>query len=273
MKKYTLFVFIITIFIVNLFAQTPYEVNVRFINASTGLDFTDISTIQFEVELDPPSGDIQIGPSSLCSVNLNDVGTGFQSSFVQLDLDNFTNVYQTDSNIRVKIWVTQNPNGFAEITYQKDIDIDPAGGFMGWSEWFGVGGDPLEVDPAFVILSSFAAAVFANEFVQISWVTQSESNNMGWNIYRNISNNIVQAVQINTLIIPGAGTTTEPTDYSYIDSYIVNNTTYWYWLESINIAGETNIHGPIVITVSIDDPPPILPTETKLHDIYPNPFN
>ena len=255
--------------------SAQYGVYARFIDVNTGTDFTDVSTIMFEVELDPPSGDMQFGPSGLCFVELQDVGVGPQS-FVQFDLANFANPYTPTSIVRIKIWSTDNPGGFSEILVQKDIDMDPTGGFLGWEEWFGAGGYPLEVEPGGgptpVILSNFATAVFANEFVEISWTTESEEGNVGWNIYRGLSDDAQLASQINDVIIEGAGSTGQPTVYNFMDEYVENNTTYWYWLESINIDGTTVQYGPSTLNVEFEVVPD-LPTATELLGNYPNPFN
>lgn len=276
MKKSKLLLVLSALFIIaNLFAQTPYEVSVRFINTTTGLDYTDVSTIQFEVELDPPSGDIQVGPSALCTVNIADIGAGVSHSFVQFDLANFANSYTPTSDVRVTIWDGSNLDGAGETIYNVTLDLDPSTGYMGWNDWLGVGGYPLDVEPDIppVTLSNFSVAVFANEFVQISWTTESELNNLGWNIYRGLSDDPELVTQLNYELICGAGSTTEPTDYSFMDENVDNNTTYWYWLESVSVNGETQIYGPVTITVQIDGPTPELPTETRLLGIYPNPFN
>ena len=109
----------------------------------------------------------------------------------------------------------------------------------------------------------------------MQWTTQSESNNLGWNVYRSLSENIGQSNQINNVLIPGYGTTSEPTDYVFTDmNEVENNTSYWYWIESTSYSGETDIYGPVTLTIQIEDNPiPDLPTESALQGNYPNPFN
>ncbi len=125
-----------------------------------------------------------------------------------------------------------------------------------------------------VTLSAFTA-VYDNSTPTLQWTTQSESNNLGWNIYRSLSENMGQANQINDLLIPGNGTTTEPTDYVYNDlSDVESNTSYWYWLESSSYNGETEVYGPVTLTIQNDENQlPDLPTASILHNNYPNPFN
>ena len=78
-------------------------------------------------------------------------------------------------------------------------------------------------------------------------------------------------------MIGGAGTTSEPTDYTYIDQNETQfNTTYWYWLESVSISGSSELFGPINLTTPYEDPnnnSTPLSTEYGLFQNYPNPFN
>ena len=142
MKKILVFGFILLA--IGLYAQAPYGVFVRFIECGTRLDYTDVSNINFEVELEPGSGDIQIGPSGLCFASIQDVGAGVPHSFFQFDLANFANPYNPTSLIRISIWEgSGGPMGSGEIIVQKDIDMDPTIGFLGWEQWFGSGGLPI----------------------------------------------------------------------------------------------------------------------------------
>jgi len=153
----------------------------------------------------------------------------------------------------------------------------------------GASWDPLfdpagaAIDLAFVItndsevpvnLSSFTA-VYNNGIPNLFWTTQSETNNIGWNIYRSENEELEESIQINSELYPGAGTTTEPTDYVFEDDYEVEaNNEYWYWLESYDTSGETDTYGPISLTIPEEDPnTPVLPSITLLKPAYPNPFN
>jgi hypothetical protein len=82
-------------------------------------------------------------------------------------------------------------------------------------------------------------------------------------------------LQINFELIPGAGTASEPTEYSFIDEYeTVFNQTYWYWLESISGNGETETFGPVTLTIPFEEENTNnIPVQTKLWQNYPNPFN
>jgi len=140
-----------------------------------------------------------------------------------------------------------------------------------FSDWtIGTTGD----DPLPVELSSFTVS-FTDGNSILNWATQSESNNSGWNIYRSETENFEESFQVNNDPIPGAGTTFEPTNYSFVDEYpVTENTTYRYWLESRDYSGATDNYGPISLTIpSNDEQEPEIP-EFIIDNIsnFPNPF-
>jgi hypothetical protein len=130
--------------------------------------------------------------------------------------------------------------------------------------------------PLPVTLSSFTAA-YTNSSSQISWTTQSESNNFGWNIYRSSSSDFTNSTSQNSDLIDGAGTTTIETEYMFQDPYNVEmGSSYWYWLESMSFSGESELYGPICLTVPIEGDGnnlPVNPENFGLQQNYPNPFN
>jgi hypothetical protein len=127
-----------------------------------------------------------------------------------------------------------------------------------------------------VTLSSFTAQYLNNNAI-LCWTTQSETNNLGWNVYRSETEEFEEAIQINTDLILGAGITTEPTEYTFIDEYEVESgETYWYWLESREISGIIEIYGPISLTIPLNEEDPDLPDIPERYGLfqnYPNPFN
>jgi hypothetical protein len=144
---------------------------------------------------------------------------------------------------------------------------------------FDVRGDiPIVIgddNPLPVTLSSFTAAFTGSSSI-LNWTTQSELNNAGWNIYRAASEDYALSNRINPNLINGAGTTSELTQYSYVDnSGFEYNATYYYWLESVDYANISNLHGPISVEIPEQDNPeaPEVPEFYGLAQNYPNPFN
>ena len=139
-------------------------------------------------------------------------------------------------------------------TKDRDIEIQ-----------FGEGGDPtLPVE-----LSYFAATLTAENFVNIAWTTQTETNMNGFNIYRNDgSDNLASANRI--AYIPATNTSTTQ-NYNLIDREVEIGHTYYYWLECIEMNNHSTFNGPSPIYVN-GPTPPVLPEYTKMHNAYPNPF-
>ena len=143
-------------------------------------------------------------------------------------------------------------------------------------------GSDNEDNPLPVELSSFTAQ-YLNDIPTLCWTTQSETNNAGWNIYRGetneaLSNEETFHINLSLGLIPGAGTTSEPTDYSFEDFFpVYAGNTYFYWLESVDFSGETELYGPISLSIpeyEWQNPnSPEIPKPYGLHQNYPNPFN
>ena len=73
--------------------------------------------------------------------------------------------------------------------------------------------------------------------------------------------------------VPGNGTPNTPSDYIYVDTApVIQNTTYWYWIEDISLDGESGVHEPITLFIPFEDTP-TTPDFYGLHQNYPNPFN
>jgi hypothetical protein len=78
----------------------------------------------------------------------------------------------------------------------------------------------------------------------LRWVTASEVDSFGFDIYRGTSPD-GPFERITDEPIPGAGTTDEPTSYRYVDSEIDPTRAYYYYIESISIQGVRERFSPI----------------------------
>lgn len=115
-------------------------------------------------------------------------------------------------------------------------------------------------------LSDFTATVFHNEYVSITWVTQSESNMSHYNLYRN-------ELFLGSRIATNTSTTMT---YQFIDPELENGADYAYRLEAVELDGTIHNYGPYIVHVDSYDmeiPSPDLPEHTGLIGNYPNPFN
>lgn len=132
-----------------------------------------------------------------------------------------------------------------------------------------------EEDPTLPVeLSSFTATVTAQNYVNLQWITQSETNVQGFYIYRNSSENLESAFCIPDLIT--ATNTSQESHYSYTDEEVAVGETWYYWLQNLDMGGETHFYGPINVTISDSDDditPPVVPSVSGFSSIFPNPFS
>ena len=88
-----------------------------------------------------------------------------------------------------------------------------------------------------VTLSSFSAKLGEDGNAIISWTTESEIENAGFNILR--SEKLKGTfIKVNPKLIQGAGTTGERTEYTWTDITAKPNIEYYYQIEDISFAGE-----------------------------------
>ncbi|MCH8294748.1 T9SS type A sorting domain-containing protein [Candidatus Poribacteria bacterium] len=119
-----------------------------------------------------------------------------------------------------------------------------------------------------VELSAFSGTI-APDGILLQWRTESETNNLGFRVYRS-ANKEDQFKKV--AFVDGYGSTPIPHDYTFTDKKAKKGETYYYFLEDIDIAGNTERSAIITVTF-----PRILskavPTQFVLHQNYPNPFN
>ncbi len=111
-----------------------------------------------------------------------------------------------------------------------------------------------------VELISLSADVTDNN-VQLSWQTATETNNRGFEIERSSDNKAFTKVGF----VPGRGTTTEKSAYSYIDKDAQEGKLY-YRLKQVDFNGAYEYSGTVEVNYSV-------PAEFSLLQNYPNPFN
>ena len=121
-----------------------------------------------------------------------------------------------------------------------------------------------------VTLSSFSATNEKNRII-LEWVTESEVNNLGFEILRSTQNSdnfaMISSYQYNPAL-QGQGNSSTRTEYSFVDNSINENVSYWYKLVDVDFNGNRTEHGPISANLNT-----ITIGGFILNQNYPNPFN
>ena len=88
-----------------------------------------------------------------------------------------------------------------------------------------------------VSLSKFRPERLATGEVVVRWVTESETNNAGFNILRSDAKD-GEFTKLNTKLIAGQGTTSERTAYEFTDTSAKPNVFYYYQIQDVSFDGE-----------------------------------
>jgi hypothetical protein len=127
-------------------------------------------------------------------------------------------------------------------------------------------GDAVGDNSLPVSLSSFEAVLVNKGGILLKWITESELQNEGFNIFRRDKKADTDWQLLTLSIIPGQGNTSEKSTYNYSDRTVQAGITYEYMLESVSYAGVRVQEKVIEILVP-------MPTEYATLGNYPNPFN
>lgn len=124
------------------------------------------------------------------------------------------------------------------------------------------GGDPVE-------LSSFTATPASQNQVNLLWTTQSETDMLGYRIYRGYTSEQANSMLLTPVLIPATNTSSEH-NYSFADNEVEVQQTYYYWLEAVEQT-TSQYYGPVSVILE-DNSIPELPQTTTMQNPYPNPF-
>jgi hypothetical protein len=97
-----------------------------------------------------------------------------------------------------------------------------------------------------ISLSSFTAKA-GNNLAKLKWVTESEIDNSGFNIWRADAAD-GEYVKLNDEIIPAKGSGTNGATYVFTDKTAKNRNIYFYKLQDIDVYGTSTFHGPVSAT-------------------------
>jgi hypothetical protein len=124
-----------------------------------------------------------------------------------------------------------------------------------------------------VDLSYFTASSARSDEISLTWVTESEFENLGFIVERRNVNTESPWIEIASYIthteLQGQGSVTHSTDYTFTDNTVEIELAYDYRLADVSFDGVREYHNLYVLDVSSAT----LPTEFQLLQNYPNPFN
>ncbi|MDZ7797015.1 MAG: ice-binding family protein [Candidatus Marinimicrobia bacterium] len=115
--------------------------------------------------------------------------------------------------------------------------------------------------PLPITLASFSGKV-TKAGVLLEWQTATETDNARFVIYRD-----GEAIGS----VDGAGTTSEPHNYSFVDKSVVPGVTYTYVLADIDYANEETRYNNDAVTVTVAND--LVDVDFVVRAAYPNPFN
>ena len=122
-----------------------------------------------------------------------------------------------------------------------------------------------------VELTSFELLETRNNGITLKWITESEINNLGFNLDRKTP--ITDWSQIASYVthpaLQGQGSVSHQTIYTFTDNTVQENESYDYRLSDVDYDGNVEYHSLQLMGVSSSN----TPEQFALYPNYPNPFN
>lgn len=120
-------------------------------------------------------------------------------------------------------------------------------------------------------LASFAGEVGGGNTVRLQWAVTSQTNNLGWEVYRSTDNVVFERI---SPLIPGEGTVNSVRNYEFTDQSPPAADRAYYYLRQLDLSGAASRSSVIEVALA---PTAVvtqtLPLTTELLQNFPNPFN
>lgn len=144
-------------------------------------------------------------------------------------------------------------------------------------EWYGIDnlvGETASDQSLPVELSSWSARSHYGQ-VELTWQTESETENVGFIIERLAKENgefqeLISFTE--TKALAGHGSTQQANSYSWVDKGVDVGEYFQYRLSDVAYNGKVSVHDIVTVLVK-DDDTEVKPKTPVLHQAFPNPFN
>ena len=149
--------------------------------------------------------------------------------------------------------------------------------YYGYNITSGVSPDASgNVDQSLPVELSAFSAYSSSKGVKLTWTTDSEIENHGFIILRKSDVKAWAEIASFTkyLELEGQGSTTEATDYYFVDSQVKEGWSYSYQLADVDYQGKKTYHKDHIQSITYVNPgKDTKPGVLKVVKLYPNPFN
>jgi hypothetical protein len=158
-----------------------------------------------------------------------------------------------NDGLRSEVTVSLGPGHFVVVVSARSATLQNTGNYNLLVDAPGAG-CAVTLEPTAVDLNSFSATTY-NDAVQLDWQTGREVDNLGFNIYRDQNGKrtrLTPQMVGGSALLAGPGTVLGAgQSYSWSDSPSGSKGAQ-YWLEEIDLDGQSRWHGPVSATKSGD---------------------
>jgi hypothetical protein len=217
----------------------------------------------------PESGDLPTEIHHVSAYYWDITGPGsFSSAYVSVPIADLAGVDDQST----LVWLKRASSGGAwtdigGTIVDGNLESDVFTSFSEFAIGSETGDNPLPVE-----LSDFYAEV-VHGGIDLHWSTASEVNNAGFKVYRKDGD--LPGFQNLEGLIEGAGTTSEPQNYSFTDNDVQPDVLYTYQIADVEQGtNKETLHPAITIMATKEGlESSDIPDKYALHANYPNPFN
>jgi len=131
--------------------------------------------------------------------------------------------------------------------------------------------EPDETLP--VEFASLTAYTTIDGNILLNWTTHSETDVLGYHVFRNTENLLSTANCLTQALIPATNTSFTH-NYTFTDDEVgIEHVTYYYWIQYTEFSGNTVLNGPVTIEVNANhETNHTIPLTTSMQALFPNPF-